>query len=281
MDPREKWQNEAEAIWNLNGGNGIVEAGTGTGKTFLALKIIIKALKHYSTWDIDIVVPRVPLKAQWEKHLKAHGLDHIEVFVINTYVKEKRDCDLRILDEIHNYAATSYKKVFGMPYKHLLGLTATLERKDGLHLGVITRHPVLYRLPIKEARKLGFVSDYQVFNLGVDFDKESKNKYAEPHRKFKWLFSRFDNDFHHAMNCVKGSTTHLNLRARATKESVKDVRGMAMAWLKLMKKRKTLIHNAEAKIPVVEELVSSLKGKTLIFTQTIDFCDKIAEAYGS
>src|SRR5574343_846585 len=86
-----------------NNGIGAHQYPTGFGKTTVAIKTI---KRFSSTKDIDVVVPTIVLKNQWEEIIKKTflGLRSIRVFVVNTYITEKRKCSLLILDVAHRFS---------------------------------------------------------------------------------------------------------------------------------------------------------------------------------
>ena len=66
-----KWQEECLQRWFSNNGRGIVQAVTGSGKTFLALTAASRLKKTLNqNLHIKIVVPTKALMLQWDKALK-------------------------------------------------------------------------------------------------------------------------------------------------------------------------------------------------------------------
>ena len=101
--------------------------------------------------------------------LQKHKVGVAQVYVINTAVKLEMTTDFLILDEIHRYAADTFRLVFEqIKYKHIMGLTATLEREDGLHdgnLGGSRENPAERRLCRDMAKAVG--DDRQYWNYTV------------------------------------------------------------------------------------------------------------------
>lgn len=131
-------------------GGGILTLSTGFGKTVLGLKII-----EYFKLKAIIIVNKVELIQQWEKEIKRFlptakigyiqgkkfDVDaDITLATIQTITIKKEIISdmflaysIAILDEIHNVAAEVFSKImFKVRPKFIFGLTATLERKDGL-----------------------------------------------------------------------------------------------------------------------------------------------------
>jgi superfamily II DNA or RNA helicase len=278
-DIRDEWQNEAKDKWIKTGGCGTVEAATGTGKTWLAFKCIKEYMSRYPDSIVHVIVPTKLLKDQWIALIPDNLTDNVSIWIINTYVKIPRKCDLIIPDEMHNYAAPSFVKVLDMSFTHILGLTATFKRKDGKHILLMSVAPLRYKLPIEVARKLGFVSDYQVYNLGVDFDPHSLEcqEYRKAHNTFNGLFTFFDRDFKVLMKCVYGDYQVIDSIARQHDLTTEKVKGFTFACMNAMRKRKEILYEATAKLPILKEIINKLNLKTLVFTQTITSCEAIVD----
>lgn len=131
-------------------GSALVVAPTGSGKTVMTLTIAaaigVRAV---------VVVPRQALADQWEAQIKKWLPDwrlgalkgaakqvpgDIVVVVLRTMAMSEIPAshfagyDLLVFDEIHNIAAeTMARALFRFQPHYLLGLSATPERKDGMH----------------------------------------------------------------------------------------------------------------------------------------------------
>ena len=161
-----------------NKGRGTLLAATGFGKTFTAVMVILRMIKSRPDCKIIVVVPTINLKNQWKKELKRYkAAKNCEVLVINTAYKTKTTCDLLICDEIHAYGAEQFIKVFDkISYEFIFGLTATIERSDGMHEVLLEYAPVIDEVHIDECHANGWVSDYLVYNLAVPmYDDEQEN----------------------------------------------------------------------------------------------------------
>jgi superfamily II DNA or RNA helicase len=141
---------------------GILQAGTGTGKTFCALYVLSK-LKYKTI----VVVNKISLMKQWEneiarflpdanvgfiqgqKNIDIHDKD-IVIAMLQSMSKIDYPDELfdnfgvTIVDEAHNMSSQSFSKVFfKLCSKYSIGLTATPTRSDGCeyvfkwHLGDI------------------------------------------------------------------------------------------------------------------------------------------------
>ncbi|HEY9704298.1 MAG TPA: DEAD/DEAH box helicase family protein [Allocoleopsis sp.] len=132
-------------------GGGIIHASLGLGKTIISLKLI-----EFFSIKTLIVVNKVELLEQWKREINKHfplakvGIIQGTVFDIidkdivigtvqtisikdNLRVKDFTWVGLCIIDEVHNIGSEIFSKVFTkIRSKYMFGLTATLERKDGM-----------------------------------------------------------------------------------------------------------------------------------------------------
>ena len=142
------YQKKAIENWIAGGKKGCMILPTGSGKTIIAIKLI--EIINSSTL---IVVPTLDLLEQWTKFLTKYfqkieigniggGVFNITGITVSTYdsayIKSPfigTKFAFIIFDELHHLAAPGYRTIaeqFISPYR--LGLTATYEREDNLHL---------------------------------------------------------------------------------------------------------------------------------------------------
>lgn len=148
--PRPKFDlypNQFEAAMEL-GNSGILNAKPGWGKTFTALHVA-----HSIGQRTLVVVHNLSLRTQWEKEIfrlfgfkpgvigsgqfNIHPIITVaNVQTLNNYISQLDETfGLLILDEAHHVPATTFSNVVDkMKCKYKLGLTGTLQRKDGKHL---------------------------------------------------------------------------------------------------------------------------------------------------
>ena len=298
------------------GGKGTLEACTGFGKTFTAILAIKRFKVKNPEHVVKVVVPSIPLKAQWEKELNKNKITNCFVYVINTYIKHHHNCTLLILDEVHGFLSDEFYKVFeNTEYKFVLGLTATLERLDGKHNLVDDKCPIFDTVTLEEARREGYVSNFTVYNLGLDFNEQDRIKYNDYHSTFNNTFAYFERDFDLAMNCAKGDKTIIKIPRYGQPPLVytgkqfreqfstrmgwngelydesgveesnfyhpKTVTRKAMQWLSSMRLRKKMVHVATSKIDAIEEIVNMYpEKKIMVFSENSEFADAVTERLG-
>jgi superfamily II DNA or RNA helicase len=278
---RTKRQIEAVNKWINSSFKGTFEFATGVGKTraaLIAIKKLIKIEKLTKESKIHIVVPTKYLQSQWNKEIKALKLSKldIEVFVINTYIKQDRTCDFLILDEIHNYGSALRVKVFTMNYQYLLGLTATTERKDLMHSIILSYAPVVDRIDLKEARREQYVSDYVVYNLGITLSESDKMYYTFINQNFYKHYNVFGRDFNLAMTCMSNKNARERY-ATTSGLSSESIGYNAVRFNKFMQERKNFLYNLPSKLEVVKKIIEKFKVQTVTFSENTSFADKLSE----
>lgn len=299
------------------GAKGTFEGCTGFGKTFTAVLAIKRFRKKYAQEPIIVVVPSVDLKFQWEQVLERESIEFVSVWVVNTYIKYKHQASLLILDEVHRFLSDEFYKLFeNTHYQLLLCLTATLERLDGKHDLLDEIAPVFDVVTMEEAKREGYVSDFTVYNLGLEFNEEDQEEYKKYHDIANNNFAYFHRDFDLAMMMARSGravVTTYDERRIAHRKTVEELRHewaksqgwdgqpfvenatdtatnyyhpktvmlKALQWLKGVRGRKTLIYKASAKLNVIEELIWKFPDKkVIIFSEDADFADKVKERLG-
>lgn len=220
---RENRQLLAFNKWKQNKANGVLEWTTGAGKTYIAILAIKSLNLNKPDWTINVIVPTTKLKEDWvgnknkTGHIQIHNLKNVKVWVINSFVNsikkgDNTDCDFLIIDEVHRIGATSFSLALEKTKrKFFMGLTATLTRLDGKHYTILKHGGIVDSLSDVEARRLGFISNYLIFNLGIELSEKSKELYTYYDTKFKQKFAYFQNDFNMALGCAcKNSPRYIN-----------------------------------------------------------------------
>jgi superfamily II DNA or RNA helicase len=274
---RLKRQVQAGDTWKNNNGIGTFEFVTGTGKTLTAILIIKRLLERNNERTIHVIVPRRELKKQWELELKTNKIKNTEVFVVNTYIKESRNCTLLVLDEIHNYASPKFSMLFKQTtYKFILGLTATMERKDMRHLLLQQKAPIIDTIDLQEAKDNSYVSDFIVYNLGLELTEEDRENYDSINKRFSKHFGVFGRDFKLAMACVSNK----EIRRQYSQQMGWDEKSIgfhAVMFSKAMRERKDFLYNAQCKVNAAKEIIEKFKVKTITFSESTSFADKLTD----
>lgn len=198
------YQKEALNAWLQAGKHGVIALPTGSGKTIIA----VGAISRLNAPTI-VIVPTLDLVEQWRRVLSREfevevgtygGGDNIlKPLTVSTYdsaylrVEELGNrFALIVFDEVHHLPSAGFRHIaemFASPYR--MGLTATYEREDGLHLEL----PRLvggkvYELAVQDLAGR-HLSDYDLERIQVDLTSEEQAEYDREHKVFKdYLASR-------------------------------------------------------------------------------------------
>lgn len=97
---RDERQAESVNKWIKTKGHGTVVAGTGVGKTYIAIKAIQRMLTRYPDLNVLVLVPTSALKTQWVGKLEEFDLlRNTSVQVMMGASQRKYECDLLIIDK--------------------------------------------------------------------------------------------------------------------------------------------------------------------------------------
>lgn len=284
---RTERQKESIRKWIANKGKGTVVAGTGVGKTHIALMTIQALLKKYPNLRILVVVPTETLKRQWFEKIDEWGFQfNVEIEIINTVVKHSYNCNFLVLDECHRYSSDLFRQVFEkVQYKFVLGLTATFERLDGKHVIANKYCPVIDNIPLMEAVANGWVSQYKEYQVLIDVDD------IETYRNLnkEWLehFEFFGFDFDKAMSCCgkDGWRYKLQLRDEMYQGNDEDKRKKVLAainyhsagFMRTMTQRKAFINNHPKKVEIAKKIIEARQNKKIItFSNNVKMAESIS-----
>lgn len=189
LEPR-NWQSAHFMPW-WNAKRGIIQAGTGAGKTKFAIMAILKQLDENPDARITIAVPTMELQKQWKKELKTFGIKptlvggghgknfgQITIGIYNTLWEKQITADLLIGDEAHHLSSATKMNV-GIwkdnmkTINRILFLTAT--PGDSL----LEDMPLIGVISQEELQSEGSLAYYSVTNLHLTLDDNDKNIYDQ------------------------------------------------------------------------------------------------------
>jgi len=269
--------------WKNRGCRGSLEAATAFGKTFVARialgKIEKKIKESGGNFKVHVIVPRKVLKDQWEKELSHFSSLNIEVYVINTYVKNySNNCDLIILDEMHLFASDVFSLWSKSTYKWILGLTATMRRMDGKEDFLLDKAPIFDRITQQECLDRGWISKLIEINCPVFLTKTERKEQLELNKKIASTFNFFG-DYQSVIECSSPSGASKFVRVNNLLLSSKEVCIKANIARKLMRKRKDFIDNTEHKLRLARTLISKLNLRTITFSESVEFAEGLKESF--
>lgn len=297
---RSERQQIAIANWIKNGCRGTLQWCTGSGKTRAAIIGIKSFLKSNSGKKIVVIVPTEYLKIQWLQELnKFQILQHVQIEIINSAIKQTGQIDLLILDEVHRVAAETFYQIFNQRRPRLvLGLSATFSRLDGRHTLLKTYCPIIDVLDIHEAIANKWLSPYKEYKVLIE--PSDIDVYRQANADFLNAFSYFNNDFTLAMNCVGGlkknnkvikqshfvryeyaqelcTLPRYHPRYKETVNSLlAEVTAMAFTWSRALQARKKYVMEHPKKLELTRQILAARPNKkTITFSATIKQAEKI------
>lgn len=253
-------QTDAVDAVNDGGGKGLVVMPTGTGKTVVALELMIR--NRCSTL---IVVPVRDLMYQWHaKILEATGIDagligdgvhRVSPISVTTYdsaaIHMPRIGDrfqMIIFDEVHHLAGAWRSDAARMSIANIrLGLTATLpndpERVALLHHLI---GPIVYQQSISEASGKS-LADYSVHRVAVRLTDEEQARYRELSLKIqKFVSDQKDIDPEFKWDDTYG----LSAATRQDPDRARD----ATSAMRAFRLKRQIEEHADAKMRMLEDL---------------------------
>jgi len=285
--------------WADNGFRGTLEAVTGFGKTFASL---LGAKKYFTTlkeegkltqyrnecdYMLVVVVPTDYLRNKWTEDLQRHNLTSwgkVRVDTVHNLTKEDISTAMLISDELHMYVGED-AKVFPTVFRKVqtdavFGLTATLGYEGILRDLVDSFCPVIDTVTTEEALENGWVSDHVIYNLGVPLTEADKKQYDKLNKDFHKYFSTFGHDLDKAIACASNED-EARRWALSKNMDTEYVRIRAWNFMRVMRERKNFLYNAPVKLDIVSQIVSRFpEKKTITFSQSTDFADKLSERLG-
>jgi len=193
---------------------------------------------------------------------------------------KKGDAVLLIADECHHYESGQNKLIFEfLPYIKQyedsffsLGLSATLP--SGHYLTSVLGKKI-YHYGMKEAADHHTVCRYDVYHIGLSFQKEEQAEYEELSERMTFLYGRLLKSLPSAQLLGTGELFEL-LRSLAGSKN-KKLAETASMYMNLSYRRKSLVCSASARISCACELVRRLAPteKILIFGERISQAEEL------
>lgn len=277
------YQKKAIENWITAGKKGCIILPTGSGKTIIAIKLI--EIVNSSTL---IVVPTLDLMEQWTKFLSKYfqkieigniggGISNITGITVSTYdsafIRSSfigNKFAFIIFDELHHLAAPGYRTIaeqFISPYR--LGLTATYEREDNLHLDFPKLvGGIVYRLSVNELAKdkhiASFIVEKRYVKLLPEEDIEYHKNYDQYLSYLRELGIRYGQIGFQKLIMISGKNQYAR-NALLARNKALDIALNSQS--KIEELRKILIENPNIKIIIFTQhnkLVYLISNKFLI-----------------
>jgi len=273
--------------WWSSNSRGTLQYATGVGKTrcgVLAAALVAKDIGL--DCSILILTPTETIRDRsWADEFNKWNEKEIfkscvECICIQTAYKwYGKHYDLVIADEIHNYISPEYFNFFSNnKYDKILGLSAYIDPIKILLLNTIA--PICDRISTKKASELGLISEFKICNVPLTLPAEEQRAYNSSNGNFNRLFSFFDKDLKLMYACMN-KNTYINFLTQKGLALDTENATFPFQCNAAMSKRKKLLYNASSKLTAVKHICKQYpERKTIIFSQTIDFANKVTEELG-
>jgi superfamily II DNA or RNA helicase len=274
------YQKRALGAWDKAGRRGVVVLPTGAGKTVIAMKAI-----ELVNQPAVVIVPTLDLLEQWRKRVQEElgidvgvyggGENTVKAVTICTYDSAYIKAgelgnrfSLLIFDEVHHLPGESFRQIaemFTAPYR--MGLTATYEREDMLHLELPRLiGGVVYRLRPEDLAGR-YLSDFRLEKVNVELTEKEKEEYQRNYN----MFTKYLEQKRIWLNSPIAFQRFIMMSSRdpeARKALLARNRALSIAF------------NSEAKIDRLEEILhSNPEDRILVFTQHNDLVFRISKRF--
>lgn len=270
---RDERQTSALKAWIASGFKGTVLGATGFGKTRIALRAIKWFLSKNPEAKVMVIVPTTYLKKQWSALLVEWELNSVEVWIINSVIKDEHQVDMLIIDEIHVLGADEFYQAFKkVDYKLILGLTATIDRLDGKEALIKKFAPICEEVSLKECIENKWLAPFREYKVLIDVDL---TEYKKMTQEFVSHFSFFNFDFTLAMSML-GNIINRRKYAKTHNLPQQEVDLRAFGFNRAMQGRKSFIFNHPYKSLIAQEILAYRPNcKAITFSQSIEMAQSI------
>ena len=265
------YQKRALDNWVKAGKKGCIVLPTGSGKTVIG----VKAIEIVNSASL-VIVPTIDLMDQWTSVLSKYfsdvkignlggGRDDIQAITVSTYDSAYirasglgNRFSLVIFDELHHLAAPGYRSIaeqFASPFR--IGLTATIEREDGMHKDFprLVGAGVVFEAQAADLAKNKHLASYEIERRQVDMLPEEIEEYKKNFGIYQVCLKKLGL----RMNYIGAFRRLIMMSGRSS-----IAREAVLARNKAM----DIALNSRSKIEELREILSENKGvKTIIFTQ--------------
>lgn len=268
-------QQKALNSWLEHDKKGTIEMITGFGKTFISLHALCTMPKDKNIIHLflaETIERERDLMKEIVKYKKIFGIDilkeyNLQFYCYQTVYKWKnKSFGLIISDEIHDALSPEYSKFFyNNTYNAIIGLSATINKKteyviDNIKItkGDLLNEiaPICFKYTLDDGRRDDTIRELKIYVIQHRLDNKEKiiksgNKKTTFYQTEKDAYEYWDNRHKKAWYLQDEEQKKLQIRITSTKRS-------------------NILYNMKSKIPIVKKLLNNLKGKTIIFGNSID-----------
>ena len=296
------WQTNALRAWNRAKRQGIVEAVTGSGKTYVAFGALEELQNEDRRLNTLIVVPTVPLMNQWVNKLSelfpGRRVGRIGggfsddfsrfpfacVAVINSAVRHVHrllqhtlhgpvKCFL-IADECHHYIdAPVFRQIRSFPFHYTLGLSATIDPYEVSGLG-----KVIFEYGFGDANRDDLVPNFDLVNTTVSLTRGEQADYGQLSEKIGEQIQLVREAFYYELLNVPEREFFQRLKQLMARDDGSED-PVIKRLFGLIFKRTKIYYMSERKMALATDLIRALvhdgRKKAIVFFERIDSADDV------
>ncbi len=299
-----QWQTTALAKWHSARRQGIIEAVTGSGKTYVAFGALEQLHAEDRKLNTLIVVPTVPLMNQWlnklsqlfpDRRVGRIGDGHSDDFsrfpfacvaIINSAVRHVEKLlghtrhgtvkSFLIADECHHYIdAPVFRRIREFPFHYTLGLSATIEPYEVSGLG-----KVIYEYGFGDANDDGLVPSFDLVNTNVSLTSGEQADHERLSEKIKDQYLLIREAFHYELLNVPKHEFFLRLKQLMSREDGSED-PVIKRYFGLLFRRTKIYYMSERKMALATDLIRLLvqdgNKKVIVFFERIDSAEDVQE----
>lgn len=289
--PLYAWQTEALDAWRRQGGRGVVEAVTGTGKTMVGVAAACEELA--AGGQVCVLVPTLELLAQWRVVLARHvpvgtsvgllggghrerlGQHDVLVAVVNSArladLSPHRPGSLLVADECHRYGSDGNRLALETGFARRLGLSATYARADDGNLAWLDPYfgGTCSRTGYRRAIADGVTARFRVAMVGVRFSAGEQAGYDELCHQLLAAKAQLAESGLVPLEPVGAFFEAVARLARGGSDIPAAV--AARRYLRAVQERRELLAETPAKAAALSGLAPALRDsdRAIVFTQSI------------
>ena len=279
---QDKIQREAVQAWIDSGKRGTIAAITGIGKSFMFIHALnMTPMFTTSLFLAEVVDREVDLMNDIDKYDEIFGtitlLNRILIFSTYQSAYKWKDKEFHLVgaDEIHDSLTPQYSKFYyNNKYKELIGLSATINRRTEYIINdkIVTKGdlldeiaPVSFTYTVNQGQLDGTSRKLNIYIIKHELDNVTKNIKAG--NKFK---SFLQTEFRSYEYWDKQFKKNLFLQPKEDEDTSKFEVIKNIKIQNASNRRKDLLYKLPSKVKVVKKLLDNIKGKTILFGNSID-----------
>nr|WP_321497722.1 DEAD/DEAH box helicase [uncultured Methanolobus sp.] len=303
------WPHQAEALekWMENGGNGILEMATASGKTLVGLAIAEHLFNTYGKLNVLVLAHSKAILNQWRGEaieklglIAEKNLDYdsdlsfrnkfrIQFNTLQTVYKypDLYPTDLLIVDEVHHGAGKEYRNALTVPTKWKLGLSATIEGGERERILDTYLGKTVYEFTLKDARERGIIPEFKLYIHKTFLDVSEEREFDDISEKIKNMLNYINANYSRKIlelsNGKYSQFDSISDFVQTMEKARYGGRDVPEEWNKLtglIFQRRKIIHQSSPKIESGIQLAlnEGKNKKCVIFSMDIETCERIYEA---